>query len=72
MELMCQECYHDIDNHSYNGCLVKGCKCRSKPSEIAEYYLDKERYDSEKHEDIDNLNYKFGYKDGVLAGSNKT
>ena len=34
--IMCKECGHDIDNHTWKGCLVKACKCRQKPSDIIE------------------------------------
>lgn len=34
-DVVCKDCWHDIDNHSYKGCLVKRCKCKTRPSEIA-------------------------------------
>ena len=34
-DIKCEKCGHDIDNHTYTGCLVKGCNCKVKPSEIA-------------------------------------
>ena len=35
LDFPCPECWHDIDNHSYKGCLVKSCKCELRPSAIA-------------------------------------
>ncbi len=34
-DIICQNCTHDIDNHSYKGCLVIKCKCESMPSDIS-------------------------------------
>lgn len=33
-DIKCQFCGHDIDNHTYSGCLVVKCKCKNTPSSI--------------------------------------
>jgi len=38
-DIKCKKCGHDIDNHSFKGCLVKKCKCRLKPSDVVRGYL---------------------------------
>lgn len=30
----CVNCGHDIDNHSYKGCLVEKCDCKLRPSQV--------------------------------------
>lgn len=39
VEFKCSTCGHDIDNHTYRGCLVQGCRCAKTPHDIAKAYL---------------------------------